>query len=135
MSEVKPCECGCGLPAPIAKKTCRKYGWVKGQPVRFIHGHRAKKHSKYGSPEYHAYHGAKQRCMNPRDPAWKDYGARGIKFLFTSFEQWFAEIGPRPGPEYEHDRIENDGNYEPGNVRWVTHAEQMKNRRSWKKAA
>ncbi len=80
------------------------------------------------TPEHIAYRHAKGRCSNPTDVAWKDYGGRGIKFLFTSFEQFFAELGPRPEGK-SLDRINNDGNYEPGNVRWATHSEQVKNQR------
>jgi hypothetical protein len=87
------------------------------------------------TPEYVAWHDAKQRCTNPNDARhWKDYGGRGIKFLFTSFEQFFAELGSRPEGK-TLDRINNDGNYEPGNVRWATQSEQNKNQRRRKQAA
>lgn len=46
-----------------------------------------------------------------------------------SFSEFLAHIGPRPGPDYSVDRINNDGDYEPGNVRWATRSEQMRNRR------
>jgi hypothetical protein len=62
------------------------------------------------------------------------YGGRGIKFLFTSFEQFLAELGPRPSG-MSLDRIENDGNYEPGNVRWATRSEQVQNRRFYDRTA
>lgn len=81
------------------------------------------------APEYTAYINAKHRCTNPKDPKWKDYGGRGIKFLFTSFEQWFAELGPRPGPLFSVDRKDNNEGYEPGNVRWATKSEQIHNQR------
>lgn len=51
-------------------------------------------------------------------PEWKD-----------DFLAFMAHIGPRPGPEYSVDRIDNNGNYEPGNVRWATGSEQVRNRR------
>jgi hypothetical protein len=76
-----------------------------------------------GSREYRSYQAAKFRCSNPKCCKWQYYGGRGIKFLFTSFEQFFAELGPRPTGT-TLDRIENDGNYEPGNVRWATWHEQ-----------
>ncbi|HWY20028.1 MAG TPA: hypothetical protein VNX26_02345 [Candidatus Acidoferrum sp.] len=85
-------------------------------------------HGMWKSPEYTAYTHAKQRCTNPRCVDWPDYGGRGIKFLFTSFEQFFAELGPRP-EGLSLDRKNNDGNYEPGNVRWATASEQQKNQR------
>jgi hypothetical protein len=88
------------------------------------------------TPEEHAYKGAKQRCTNPKHPKYPDYGGRGIKFLFTSFEQFYAELGPRPPAVdergkaiYSLDRKNNHGNYELGNVRWATRSEQRLNER------
>ena len=74
------------------------------------------------------YINAKQRCR-PNHASHKDYYDRGIEFLFTSFEQWFSCLGPRPSPKHQVDRKDNDGNYEPGNVHWVTKFVQMSNRR------
>jgi hypothetical protein len=79
--------------------------------------------------EYRAYRGAKRRCTDPTGKWWQDYGGRGIEFRFTSFEQWLAELGPKPSPGHSVDRKDNDGHYEPGNVRWATRAEQNKNQR------
>jgi hypothetical protein len=70
---------------------------------------------------------AKRRCKNGKDFA--NYGGRGIEFRFTGFEQFYAELGPRPSPEHSLDRIDNDGHYEPGNVRWATQSQQQKNKR------
>lgn len=82
------------------------------------------------NPERHVYQGAKSRCNNPKSPAYKNYGGRGIKFNFESFEEFFAELGERPTPKHQLDRIDNDGNYEAGNVRWATRQANMRNRRS-----
>ena len=79
--------------------------------------------------EWRAYYGARARCLNKNVPRYSDYGGRGIKFLFKSFEQFFAELGPRPARGYTVDREDNDGHYEPGNVRWATYSEQNKNQR------
>jgi len=130
-SPVKLCECGCNQPAPIAKMTDRRYGHVKGQSVRYCHGHHKAnyRHGGTGTPEYMAYRDAKKRCTNPRHQRFHYYGGRGIKFLFESFEQFLMELGPRPSPRYSLDRINNDGNYEPGNVRWATQKEQRLNSR------
>jgi hypothetical protein len=82
----------------------------------------------YAGPEYSAYAGARQRCTNPKDPEWGHYGGRGIKFQFVCFKQFLAEIGCRPVGTML-DRKNNDGHYEPGNVRWVTPKVSANNRR------
>lgn len=79
--------------------------------------------------EYRAYAGAIRRCTDPDDKAWENYGGRGIMFLFVSFEEFFHELGRKPTPQHSLDRIENDGHYEPGNVRWATAKEQRANQR------
>lgn len=145
-TEIKLCECGCGLPAPIATRNNTCNGAVKGQPQRFIRGHHRNRtnrgnyrpgriiHGMTGTPEHNAYISARQRCTNVWNPEWEDYGGRGIKFLFESFMQFYKELGPRPAG-MSLDRINNDGNYEPGNVRWATDIEQRHNQRSHRRAA
>ena len=78
--------------------------------------------------EYAAYRNAGYRCTCPQSENYSRYGGRGIKFLFTSFQQFIEHIGPRPSPELSLDRIDNDGNYELGNVRWATFQEQTANK-------
>jgi hypothetical protein len=91
---------------------------------------RSKTHGMSLTPEYEAYKSAKDRCTNPRAKAWKDYGGRGIRFLFTSFEEFFAHLGPRPSAKHSLDRFpNNDGHYGLGNVRWATKVEQEHNKR------
>lgn len=84
------------------------------------------------SVEYISYIRAKMRCTNPNLDKFKYYGGAEIsptKFLFTSFEDWFAELGAKPGSKYSVDRINPFGNYEKGNVRWATPKEQANNKR------
>ncbi len=82
-------------------------------------------------PEKAAYFQARQRCRRPlpQNRTWWNYGGRGIEFRFESFEQFYAVLGPRPSPTHSVDRIDVEGHYEPGNVRWATRSEQALNRR------
>lgn len=89
-------------------------------------------HGLSKTPEYRAYFGAKNRCENPNNNAYKDYGGRGIKFKFLSFEEFIGEVGLKPSEKYSIDRINNDGHYEIGNVKWSTSTEQNKNQRKRK---
>jgi hypothetical protein len=89
----------------------------------------SKKHGMHDTPEYKAYYGILRRCTNPAFKHYRHYGGRGILNRFDSFEAFYAEVGNRPGAGYEIDRIDNNGHYEPGNVRWVTKAENNRNRR------
>lgn len=79
-----------------------------------------KTHGMRHTPEYTAYCDAKARCTNPKNKRWSSYGGRGIKFLFSSFEEFFVSVGKKPKATYRLDRKNNNGHYRPGNVRWVT---------------
>lgn len=74
----------------------------------------------------------KSRCSRPNHPQWKDYGGRGIVVCerWEKFENFLADIGPKPSKAHTLDRIDNDRGYEPGNCRWATRTMQSRNSRS-----
>lgn len=78
--------------------------------------------------EYNLYKAAQRRCR-PNSADAKYYAARGIEFRFVSFEQWLVELGIRPTAKHTVDRENNNGHYEPGNVRWATRFVNIHNRR------
>jgi hypothetical protein len=89
---------------------------------------KATKHGMTRTPEWFAYQHAKSRCK-VEHPKHEHYFDRGITFKFTSFEEFYAEIGNRPSPKHSLDREDNDKGYESGNVRWATKSQQERNRR------
>lgn len=89
-------------------------------------------HGMHKSREYQVWADMKTRCRNPRCRIYKHYGGRGISVCerWQKFENFYADMGPRPGPEYSLDRIDNDGNYEPGNCQWAVKSQQNSNKRT-----
>lgn len=82
-------------------------------------------------PEYRIWHGMRQRCRNPNTFRYEDYGGRGISVCkrWNKFVNFYADMGPRPSPEYSLDRINNDGPYKKSNCRWATRQTQSRNGR------
>lgn len=87
-------------------------------------------HGQTDSPEYRVWCHIKGRCLNANDQDYPDYGGRGIAICdrWLTFENFLLDVGRRP-PGTSIDRINNDGNYEPGNCRWVTQRDQLRNMR------
>ncbi len=88
-------------------------------------------HGMTGTREYTSWQAMLERCTTPTNHKYKDYGGRGIKVCrrWEKFENFLADMGPRPEGA-TLGRIENDGDYEPGNCRWETATSQSRNRRN-----
>lgn len=93
------------------------------------------RHGLYKHPSYHRWYNMVDRCTNPDHRAYANYGGRGISVApewcdVTTFLNYLDQnLGPCP-EGHSLDRIDNDGDYEPGNIRWATPAQQTWNRRS-----
>lgn len=98
---------------------------------RTVHGHaRRRAKGRAGTSTYYIWAAMIQRCTNPKNRDYKNYGARGITVCdrWRDFTNFLADMGEKPDG-LSIDRIDNDGNYEPGNCRWATPAQQASNKR------
>lgn len=122
------CRCECGGTA-----TCITSNLLKGNSTS-CGCKRREAHFKHGmsaTPQWHAWQSMRQRCENPNDPAYKNYGGRGIKVCdrWGSYANFIADMGLRP-PGYELDRRDNDGDYTPDNCQWVSKKANRNNKRN-----
>lgn len=124
------CRCDCGGQAIVrCRNLCNGHAKSCGcGKIRRKHGH-AKDGERH--PLYKTWQSMRNRCRNSNDPNHEYYGARGIAVCerWGDFENFIADVGPKPSPEHSLDRADPAGNYEPANVRWATKTEQAKNRR------
>lgn len=84
-------------------------------------------------PEYTAWISMRRRCYDVKNASYASYGGRGIKVCEewdNSFERFFLDVGPRPKKGMSLDRVNVNGDYKPGNVRWATPKAQSANRRN-----
>lgn len=91
------------------------------------------KHGMYETPLYHKWENMKQRCFNTKHPSYKNYGGRGITVCdewktFLNYYEW--AIHNNYSDDLELDRIDNNGNYEPSNCRFISHKANNNNKRT-----
>ena len=128
------CKCDCGTLCSVKMSLLRNgntksCGCLKRELIRAKNYRHGLLRRGAASPEYYAFRNAMQRCIDPNDARFADYGGRGIEFRFNSFKEFIEAVGPRPSVAFSIDRKDNAGHYEPGNVKWSTRGEQQKNRR------
>lgn len=127
------CQCSCGTMKMIAAGSLRQKLTKSCGCLRREVGGRDPTHGMSGTPEYAAWQNLIQRCENPNHVDYANYGGRGIHvhpLWKNNFELFFAEVGSRPSPKHSIDRINNSLGYVPGNLRWATATQQLRNRRT-----
>lgn len=106
----------------------------KGEQQAKVSHRRTHGHAAGGrSPEYSSWLAMIARCTRPSHERYDRYGGRGIGICdqwLGSFEAFLADMGQKPSKAHELDRVNNDGNYEPGNCRWAVRKQQARNRRT-----
>ena len=122
-------ECDCGLIVKVQGNEMNGGTKSCGCLMKQQASERMRTHGLSKTPEYRVFHRMKWRCQNKDAHDYKWYGGRGIELRFATFEEFINEVGPRPAPGMQIDRINNNGHYEAGNVRWVPQIVNKRNMR------
>lgn len=128
------CRCDCGKQVIVQGKKLRtghtrSCGHLRQDASRQRQTHGQARKGKE-TPEYYTWKTMLSRCRSPTSNDWEYYGGRGIRVCdrWHTFENFFADMGPRPDG-HSIERVNNDGNYEPTNCKWIPKAEQARNQR------
>jgi hypothetical protein len=126
------CRCDCGTERTVQKQHLRG-GKTRscGCLAQELAVTRNRTHGLSNHPLYHVWYDMMQRCTNPSHASWSGYGARGIKVArrWHDVENFIEDLGPLYRPKASLDRIDNNGHYEPGNVRFASAKVQLRNTR------
>ena len=126
------CICDCGETKVVVTNELRKNGISScGCLTKNILSLANTTHGLSGTPEYNVWAEIKGRCTNPRHKEYHNYGDRGVHLCdsWKKFENFIEDMGKRPSPRHQIDRENNDGDYEPGNCRWVLPLTNARNQR------
>lgn len=123
------CTCSCGNSRILRNDTLLRLD-ARAMCTECVKLNQTPKHGERYTVEYQTYYGARRRCTAISDISYPNYGGRGIEFRFASYQEFLLHLGRRPTPQHSIERIDNEGHYEKGNVRWATTAEQHLNRRN-----
>ena len=132
------CRCDCGKTAVVGAAELRKgdtksCGCLRAELQSGVPGRLPTDSAHRDLPEWNVWRVMLQRCHSPKAKDFPNYGGRGIKVCDAwrrSFVAFYRHVGDRPSPAHSIDRIDNDGDYGPGNVRWATPQEQARNCRT-----
>lgn len=116
------CLCDCGMDRVLSRSQLGSYKSC---------GCKKEIHGKKNSPEHTSWRKMKERCYNTKQDNYSYYGGRGIKVCdrwLDNFSNFYYDMGDKPTPKHQLDRIDSDGDYKPSNCRWVTKSENMINR-------